>query len=89
MLKNGETQNLTSRFYKGYKCVVNTTNDRIREHVRTIEDIWIYVFTLPIETKKILGFKCETSFVKGLEYNLLKEYKDKNGGVPPLNIFVK
>ena len=89
LLKIGETQNLTSRFYKGYKCVVNTTNDRIREHVRTIEDIWIYVFTLPIETKKILGFKCETSFVKGLEYNLLKEYKDKNGGVPPLNIFVK
>ena len=60
LLKIGETQNLTSRFYKGYKCVVNTTNDRIREHVRSIEDIWIYVFTLPIETKKILGFKCET-----------------------------
>ena len=39
--------------------------------------------------KKILGYKCETSFVKGLEYNLLKEYKDKNGVVPPLNIFIK
>jgi hypothetical protein len=89
LLKIGETQNLTSRFYKGYKCVVNTTNDRIRKHVRSVEDIWIYVFTLPIETKKILGYKCETSYVKGLEWCLLKDYKIKNGGVPPLNIFVK
>ena len=52
-------------------------------------DIWVYVFTLPIETDKILGFKCETSYVKGLECCLLKDYKIKNGGVPPLNIFVK
>jgi hypothetical protein len=89
LLKIGETQNLTSRFYKGYKCVVNTTNNRIREHVRSVEDIWVYVLPMPIVKEKILGFKCETSFVKGLEYNLLKEYKDKNGGVPPLNIFVK
>ena len=89
LLKIGETQNLTSRFYKGYKCVVNTTNNRIREHVRTIEDIWIYVLPMPIVREKILGFKCETSFVKGLEYHLLKEYKDKNGEVPPLNVFAK
>ena len=41
------------------------------------------------ETDKILGFKCETSYVKGLECCLLKDYKIKNGGVPPLNIFVK
>jgi hypothetical protein len=89
LLKIGETQNLTSRFYKGYKCVVNTTNNRIREHVRSVEDIWVYVFTLPIVTDKILGYKCETSYVKGLEWCLLKDYKFKNGGVPPLNIFVK
>jgi hypothetical protein len=44
---------------------------------------------MPIVTEKILGFKCETSYVKGLEYHLLKEYKEKNGGVPPLNVFVK
>jgi len=44
---------------------------------------------MPIVKEKILGFKCETSYVKGLEYHLLKEYKDTNGGVPPLNIFVK
>ena len=89
VLKIGETQNLTSRFYKGYRCVVNTTNDRIREHIRTVENIWVYVLPMPIVKEKILGYKCETSFVKGLEYNLLKEYKDKHGEVPPLNVFIK
>ena len=89
VLKIGETQNLTSRFYKGYRCVSNTTNDKIREHIKTVQNIWVYVLPMPIVTEKVLGFKCETSFVKGLEYNLLKEYKDKNGGVPPLNVFVK
>ena len=74
LMKIGETQNLTSRFYKGYKCVVNTTNNRIREHIRHVEDLWVYVLPMPIVREKILGFKCETSFVKGLEYHLLKEY---------------
>ena len=89
LLKIGETQNLTSRFYKGYRCVSNTTNDRIREHIRTVENVWVYVLPMPIVKEKILGYKCETSYVKGLEWCLLKDYKLKNGGVPPLNIFVK
>ena len=89
VLKIGETQNLTSRFYKGYRCISNVTNDKIRDHIKSVENIWVYVLPMPIVKEKILGFKCETSFVKGLEYNLLKEYKDKNGGVPPLNVFVK
>ena len=57
--------------------------------LRTVQDLWVYVLPMPIIKEKILGYKCETSFVKGLEYNLLKEYKDKNGVVPPLNIFIK
>ena len=89
VLKIGETQNLTSRFYKGYRCVTNTTNDRIREHVRSVENIWVYVLPMPIRTEKVLGFKCETSFVKGLEYNLLKEYEEKIGFLPELNVMKK
>ena len=89
LMKIGETQNLTSRFYKGYKCVSNTTNDRIREHIRSVEDLWVYVLPMPIIKEKVLGYKCETSYAKGLEFNLLKEYKDKNGVVPPLNISLK
>jgi len=89
LMKIGETQNLTSRFYKGYKCVTNTTNDRIREHIRTKEDLWVYVLPMPIIKEKVLGFKCETSYSKGLEYNLLKEYKEKYECVPELNVFIK
>ena len=89
LMKIGETQNLTSRFYKGYKCVTNTTNDRIREHIRTVQDLWVYVLPMPIVKEKILGFKCETSYSKGLEYHLLKEYKEKYEHVPELNVFIK
>jgi len=89
LLKIGETQNLTSRFYKGYRCISNTTNDRIREHIRSVENIWVYILPMPIVTEKILGYKCDTSYVKGLEYNLLKEYKDNYNKVPPLNVFIK
>jgi len=89
VLKIGETQNLTSRFYKGYRCVSNSTNDKIREHIKNVENIWVYVFTLPIETKKILGFKCETSYVKGLEWCLLKEFEEKTNKLPDLNVMKK
>ena len=89
LLKIGETQNLTSRFYKGYRCVSNSTNDKIREHIKNVENIWVYVFTLPIETKKILGFKCETSYVKGLEWCLLKAFEEKTNKLPDLNVMKK
>ena len=89
VLKIGETQNLTSRFYKGYRCVSNTTNDKIREHIKNVENIWVYVLPMPIRTEKVLGFKCETSYVKGLEYNLLKEYEEKIGFLPELNVMKK
>ena len=89
VLKIGETQNLTSRFYKGYRCVSNTTNDKIREHIKNVENIWVYVLPMPIRTEKVLGFKCETSYVKGLEYNLLKEYEEKLGKLPELNVMKK
>ena len=63
LLKIGETQNLTSRFYKAYRCISNTTNDRIRKFIKEQEDIWVYVLPLPIVTEKVLGYKCETSYV--------------------------
>jgi len=89
VLKIGETQNLTSRFYKGYRCVSNTTNDKIREHIKTVENIWVYVLPLPIVTEKVLDYKCDTSFVKGLEYNLLHEFEEQIGKLPELNVMKK
>tara|TARA_Y100000310_G_scaffold310438_1_gene355684 strand:- start:10 stop:465 length:456 start_codon:yes stop_codon:yes gene_type:complete len=85
VLKIGETQNLTSRFHKGYRCISNSTNDKIREHVKMVENIWVYVIPLPIVTEKVLGFKCNTSYAKGLEYNLLHEFIEKMGNLPELN----
>ena len=89
LLKIGETQNLTSRFYKGYRCIMNSTNDKIREHVKNVENIWVYVLPMPIVTEKVLGFKCETSYAKGLEYHLLTEYKERVGLLPKLNVMKK
>ena len=89
VLKIGETQNLTSRFYKGYRCVSNTTNDKIREHIKNVENIWVYVLPMPIRTEKVLGFKCETSYVKGLEWCLLKEFEEKTSKLPDLNVMKK
>jgi len=88
LLKIGETQNLTQRFHKGYRCISNITNNRIRQHIKDVESIWVYVLPMPIVTNKILGYRCETSYVKGLEHNLLKEYKEKYGEVPPLNAMI-
>ena len=85
VLKIGETQNLTSRFHKGYRCISNSTNDKIREHVKDVENVWVYVLTLPIVTEKVLGYKCETSYAKGLEKNLLHEYVETMGWLPELN----
>ena len=85
VLKIGETQNLTSRFHKGYRCISNSTNDKIREHVKDVENIWVYVLPMPIVTEKVLGFKCETSYVKGLEKNLLHEFVEKMDNLPELN----
>ena len=89
LLKIGETQNLTSRFHKGYRCITNTTNDRSRQHIKDVEDIWVYILPMSIVNKKILGYKCETSYTKGLEHHLLTEYKDHWDTVPPLNVYIK
>ena len=89
LLKVGETQNLTSRFHKGYRCISNTTNDRIRTHVKEVESILVYVLPMSIVKSKILGFQCETSYTKGLEHHLLTEYKDHHNAVPPLNVYIK
>ena len=85
LLKIGETQNLTSRFHKGYRCISNSTNDKIRDHVKNVENVWVYVLPMPIVKEKILGYKCETSYVKGLEYHLLTDYEKRMKQLPELN----
>ena len=40
-------------------------------------------------TEKVLDYKCDTSFVKGLEYNLLHEFEEQIGKLPELNVMKK
>ena len=89
ILKIGETQNLTSRFHRGYRCIVNSTNNKVRQHIKDIESIHVYVYTLPIRNESVLGYNCETSYVKGLEWNLLDEFKKLNNRLPKLNVYRK
>jgi len=85
VLKLGQTSNLKSRIYSQYKSVINSTNNRIRTHVRDVEDIFVYVYTLPILQRVILDRVVNGSFAKGLEYQLLSEYADQTGQLPLLN----
>jgi len=89
LLKIGETQNLTSRFHQGYRCISNSTNNKIRDHVKDVENVWVYILPMRIEFQKVLGFKCETSYAKGLEQNLLVDYKKRMGVLPELNAIKK
>ena len=89
LLKIGETQNLTSRFHQGYRCISNSTNNKIRDHVKDVENVWVYILPMRIEFQKVLGFKCETSYAKGLEQNLLVDYKKQIGILPELNAIKK
>jgi len=89
ILKIGQSSHIHNRFNRMYKCVVNTTNNRIRAHVRDKEQIYAYV--LPMERlvsvfeNKHSSWELSTSYAPSLEKLLLKEYKKSYGTVPLLN----
>ena len=89
ILKIGQSTNLYNRFNRMYKCVTNTTNNKIRDHIKNTEIIWAYA--LPMKkihskyTNSHTTWKLTTSFAPSLEKLLLKEYKESYGQVPILN----
>lgn len=87
--KIGQTGNLHDRMYRQYKCVVNTTNNRIREHIRTKGKLGIWY--VPLEEHEIskFGYNLKTSYSSALEYHLLKEYKKIYDKLPELNTMIK
>tara|TARA_B100001564_G_scaffold26903_1_gene19946 strand:+ start:883 stop:1320 length:438 start_codon:yes stop_codon:yes gene_type:complete len=89
VLKIGQTSNMFNRIYTQYKCVNNITNRRIREHIKTIEPVSVYVYMLPREKTNILGHTVYTSFAGGLEHSLLKEYKTTTKLLPKLNTMIR
>ena len=89
VLKIGQTSNMFNRIYTQYKCVNNSTNRRIREHIKTVEPVEVFVYMLPKKEATILGHKVYTSFAGGLEHQLLKEYKTTIEKLPILNTMIR
>ena len=89
VLKIGQTSNMFNRIYTQYKCVSNATNRRIREHIKTVEPLSVYVYMLPKEKSTILGHTVYTSYAGGLEHALLKEYKATTKELPNLNTMMR
>ena len=46
VLKIGQTSNMFNRIYTQYKCVNNSTNRRIREHIKTVEPVDVFVYII-------------------------------------------
>jgi len=89
VLKIGQTSNMFNRMYTQYKCVTNATNNRIREHIKSIEDIDVYILITPKIEKQILGHTVYTSYAMGLEHALLKEFKQTTKRLPKLNTMIR
>ena len=93
VLKIGQTSNMFNRIYTQYKCVSNTTNHRIRDYIKTVEPLLVYVYMLPKKKTRIpLGlnkYTVYTSFAGGFEHALLKEFKDTTKALPKLNTMIR
>ncbi len=93
VLKIGQTSNMFNRIYTQYKCVSNATNHRIRDYIKTVEPLLVYVYMLPKKKTRIpLGlnkYTVYTSFAAGFEHILLKEFKDKTKTLPKLNTMIR
>jgi len=88
VLKIGQSSHLGNRFNRMYKCVSNTTNNKVRAHVRDYDVIWAYAFPMA-KLKHMFNIKgeavkLETSFASSLEKYLLSEYKKLNNNELPL-----
>ena len=93
VLKIGQTSNMFNRIYTQYKCVSNATNHRIRDYIKTVEPLLVYVYMLPKKKTRIpLGlnkYTVYTSIAGGFEHALLKEFKDKTKALPKLNTMIR
>ncbi len=89
VLKIGQTSNMFNRIYTQYKCVSNVTNRRIRNYIKEVEDVTVYIYLTPRKKSKVLGHTVYTSYAMGLEHALLKEYKTATKILPKLNTMIR
>ena len=86
VVKIGNTQCLRNRFQTMYKHVRNTTNDRIRDYVKSVNNLRVYVYDVPTYDEDILGHTVKFTPIHSLERQILQAYKDENGTLPILNV---
>ena len=89
IVKIGQTANLHNRMFRQYKCVTNATNNRIREHVRSVSSLSVHYIPLKQHSIDRFGYELKTSYSSALEYALLKEYKKSYDRLPELNTMIK
>ena len=89
LVKIGQSANLHNRMFRQYKCVSNATNNRIREHVRSISSLSVHYVPLKQHSIDRFGYELKTSYSSALEYHLLKEYKKSYDRLPELNTMIK
>ena len=89
LVKIGQSANLHNRMNRQYKCVTNATNDRIREHIRSVSPLKVYYIPLEQHSIDAFGYELKTSYSSALEYHLLKEYKKSYDRLPELNTMIK
>ena len=89
LVKIGQTANLHNRMFRQYKCVTNATNNRIREHVRSVSSLSVHYVPLKQHSIDRFGYELKTSYSSALEYALLKEYKKSYTRLPELNTMIK
>ena len=86
VLKFGQSANIFQRVFTNYKCVSNSTNNFIREHIKTrLKRVSFFVYLIPNEDIELIGYKFRTNLQKGLEEAILKEYYDEYQTIPELN----
>lgn len=86
VLKFGQSASIHQRVFTNYKCVSNSTNNFIREHIKTrLKRVSFFVYLIPNEDIELIGYKFRTNLQKGLEEAILKEYYDTYQTIPELN----
>ena len=86
IVKIGCTQCIRTRFQTMYKHVRNTTNDRIREYVRTNGTLTVSVYDVATYEEEILGHTVRFTPIHSLERQILEAYKNERGRLPELNV---
>jgi len=86
IVKIGCTQCVRTRFQTMYKHVRNTTNDRIREYVRSNGTLTVSVYDVPTYEEEILGHTVRYTPIHSLERHIIQAYKDEHGQLPVLNV---